>query len=257
MHGTHSGSKKLSTTQLPLRRERSNGVPSSSVPVASGAGRPSNGESDVSPRSVRHRRARRTTRRARRTRRARSTVRRAGVGAAPSSRRRPTRRGPSTDLVDRHTGTSTVRLEIRDRVIGVQRCRHRIDRAATPRAGERGEQRADRHDQATDPQPENHRLDEHPDRRRRVAGDRTGVERQVDVLGEPGADRRGPHVLADVQVGRGRRAVRVTAVEDDVRRQHALALAIVRALVDRREFERVPTPFDLARPPRAPAWPNG
>ena len=49
MHGTHSGSKKLSTTQLPLRRDRSNGVPSSSVPVASGAGRPSSGESDISP----------------------------------------------------------------------------------------------------------------------------------------------------------------------------------------------------------------
>ena len=35
-HGTHSGSKKLTTTQLPLRRARSNVVPSPNSPTASG-----------------------------------------------------------------------------------------------------------------------------------------------------------------------------------------------------------------------------
>ena len=42
-HGTHFESKKLSTTQLPLRRDRSNVAPSSSSPIASGAGRPISG----------------------------------------------------------------------------------------------------------------------------------------------------------------------------------------------------------------------
>ena len=37
-----------------------------------------------------------------------------------------------------------------------------------------------------DPQPQDHRLDEHPDRRRGVAGGGARVEREVDVLGEPG-----------------------------------------------------------------------
>ena len=38
MHGTQSDRKKLRTTKLPFRRERSKNEPSSRVPVASGAG---------------------------------------------------------------------------------------------------------------------------------------------------------------------------------------------------------------------------
>ena len=47
--GTHVELKKFSTTQLPLRRERSNCPPSSVADRTAGAGRPSNGDSAVSP----------------------------------------------------------------------------------------------------------------------------------------------------------------------------------------------------------------
>ena len=90
-----------------------------------------------------------------------------------------------------------------------------------------------------------------------VTGDRARVEREVDVLGQPGAHRRGADIGSDVQVRRGGRPVDRLAVEDHVRREHPFALAIVGALVDRFQLERVAAPFDdLALLERA-AWPSG
>ena len=66
-----------------------------------------------------------------------------------------------------------------------------------------------------------------------VAGSGALAEREVDVLGEAGAHRRGADVGADVEVRRGGRPVRLAAVEDDVGRdRRSLSRSLVRSSTD-------------------------
>ena len=84
----------------------------------------------------------------------------------------------------------------------------------------------------------------------RIDGDgatrlRARLEREIDVLGDPGPHRRGADGRRPVEVGRDRRAV-------DLARRRAATLAFERAFAlrivdldgDRLEFERVAAPFD-------------
>ena len=171
MHGTQSGWKKLSTTQLPLRCERSNGVPSPSLPTASGAGLAE---------QRRRRRSCTVVGVARQQhdeqpghhhgdpeRHARSeSPARPPAGDSASAVRRPHRstcsRAGSAHrrLRRRHRRVGSTATGVRRRSVGGDRGRDRVGRR---RRGSREcrQQRADRHHSAADPQPEDHRLDEH------------------------------------------------------------------------------------------------
>ena len=164
--------KKLSTTQLPLRRaEVERRAVGERRRSAAGAGWPSSGVSAVS--SVDGFGA------GEHDEQPGDTTATASATNGATARRRPRRRPRARRSIGRVRHLDSSCRAVRS-AIGR---RHRVGRPAPAAAGERGQQRADGHHRPADPQPHDHRLDEHADRRRRGAGRGAPLERQVDVLG--------------------------------------------------------------------------